>query len=341
MATTIKDVAKHAGVSVSTVSLVINNSPVVKLGTRKKVLDIIKECGYKPNQNARSLVTKSTRVIGLIHMTDENTPSPYSFDSTIDTYMNEMIWSIESVAHRNNYSILLGWYNVLEPLNFPDLIDINKVDGIISVGGIITDEFITYLSKSGIPAVLVGARSPKVDYIDVDGEKAIFLTTGYLINKGFKKIVFINGTEISQQCERKMTGFTRAVENRGIKTWVLSCLFNGQAAYNAFAGVWETNDEKPDAVVCATDFMAVGVIRYLNDHGLGCPEDVSVIGFEDGLLAAYGVPALSTVHIHKDRLGAEACEILFNRFRNPKARRVGRIIEPSLVIRKSVGEKKR
>jgi DNA-binding LacI/PurR family transcriptional regulator len=336
MATTIKDVAKLAGVSVTTVSFVINNNPAVKLVTRKKVLDIIEKYNYKPNQNARSLVTKSTKIVGVIRMTDESVPSPHLFNSTVDTYMSEMIWDIESGIHANRYSMLLDWYNVREPAKLPSLLDANKVDGIISVGGIITDDYIGALYHSGIPAVMVGARSSNMDYVDVDSEKAIFLAADYMIEQGNRRIAFINNTKISQSSNRKLAGFEKAIKGKDVKTWIAFCSFSGQAAYDAFKEIWEAGDERPTAVVCASDCMAVGVMRYMNDHGLLCPADVSVTGFEDGLLSEYSIPALSTVRIHKARLGTEACEVLFNRMRNNRARRVFRIIEPELIIRNSV-----
>jgi DNA-binding LacI/PurR family transcriptional regulator len=336
MAATIKDVAKLAEVSISTVSLVINNNPAVKLATRKKVLDIIKQCNYKPNQNARSLVTKSSKIVGVIRLTDESVPSPHLFNSTVDTYMSEMIWDIESGIYANGYSMLLDWYNVREPTKLPSLMDANKVDGIISVGGIITADYIGALYHSGIPAVLVGARSSNMDYVDVDSEKAIFLAADYMIEQGNRRIAFINNTEISQSSGRKLAGFEKAVKGRDIKTWIAFCPFSGQAAYDAFKRIWEENGEKPTAVVCASDCMAIGVMRFMNEHGLVCPEDVSVTGFEDGLLAEYSIPALSTVRIHKPRLGTEACEVLFNRIQNSRARRVSRLIEPELIIRNSV-----
>jgi DNA-binding LacI/PurR family transcriptional regulator len=214
--------------------------------------------------------------------------------------------------------------------------DQNKMDGIICVGGMISDVFVNALCKSGIPAVLVGARSPKVDSVDIDGEKAIYLTTDYLIKSGTRRIAFINNTELTKSSYRKLAGFQSAVKDKSIKTYISICPFGGQNAYNAFAKIWENNEEKPTAVVCAHDSMAIGVIRYMNDHGLQCPKDLSVMGYEDGLLAEYCVPALSTVRIHKDLLGAKACEVLFNRLRNPRARRVSWIFEPELVIRSSV-----
>jgi len=336
MAATIKDVAKLAGVSISTVSLVINNNPVVKLATRKKVLDVIEKCNYKPNQNARSLVTKSSKIIGVVRVTDEDSPSAHLFDSTVDTYLSEMLWNIEAGIHSNGYSMLLDWYNIREPAKLPSLLDANKVDGIISVGGILTDDYVTALSQSGIPAVMVGARSPNVDYVDVDSEKAIFMATDYIIKQGNHRIAFIDNTTISQSSSRKLTGFKKATGDKNIKTWIGFCSFSGQGAYDAFREIWEGSEEKPTAVVCASDCMAIGVMRYMKDHKLECPDDISVIGFEDGLLAEYSIPALSTVRVHKAKLGTEACEILFNRIRNNRARRISRVIEPELIIRNSV-----
>ena len=333
---TIKDIAKYADVSISTVSLVLNDNPAVKHLTRKKVLDIIKKYDYKPNQNARSLITKTKKVIGVIRMTDEDSFSPHSFNSTVDTYVGEMLWDIEARFHSQGYSLLLDGYNILRPKRkLPVLLDTNRVDGIICAGGLITEDFIDSLKISEIPVVLVGSRSSKVDFVDVDAEKAIFLATDYLIQQGNRRITFINNTNVSQSMGRKLAGFENAVKGKDIKTWVVNCSFSGQAAYDVFGTIWENSAEKPTAVVCAADCMAIGVIRYMNDHGLRCPDDISVTGFEDGMLAEYCIPALSTIRINKSRLGVEACDILLNRFRNPRAHQVSQIIEPELIIRNS------
>ena len=333
---TIKDIAKHAGVSISTVSLVLNDSPVVKHLTRQKVMEIIKKFDYKPNQNARSLITKTKKIVGVIRMTDEDLFSPHSFNSTVDTYLSEMLWSIEAEFQSQGYSLILDGHNIVKPKRkLPVLVDKNKVDGIICAGGLITEEFIDSLRKTGIPIVLLGARSTKVDFVDVDAEKAIFLAADYLIKQGNRRIAFINNTELSQSMGRKLAGFENAVKGKDIKTWIVNCAFSGQAAYDVFKNIWENSTEKPSAVVCAADCMAVGVIRYMNDHGLKCPEDISVTGFEDGLLAEYCIPSLSTSRINKNRLGVEACEILLNRFRNPRAHQVSHIIEPEFIVRNS------
>ncbi|QQO08700.1 LacI family DNA-binding transcriptional regulator [Breznakiella homolactica] len=337
MAVTIKDVAKMAGVSISTVSMVLNGNPAIKLGTRKKVLAVIEQCNYKPNQNARSLVTKSNKIIGVIRMTDEATPAPHIFNSTVDTYLSEMLWDMEAVAHEKDYSLILDWHDINDTRKIlPGIVDPNKVDGIICVGGIITDSFIDALSNSKIPVVLVGARSEKIDFVDADSEKAIFLTTSYLIEAGNGRIAFINNIGTSQSASRKLAGFENAVKDRQVRTWITSARFSGQSAYDAFAEIWKTSDEKPTAVVCSSDCIAIGVMRYMNDHGLRCPDDISVTGYEDGLLSEYSIPALSTARIHKARIGLEACEVLFNRISNRRARHVSRIIEPELVIRDSV-----
>ena len=157
-----------------------------------------------------------------------------------------------------------------------------------------------------------------------------------MIEQGNRRIAFIDNTDISKSSYRKLAGFKQAVEGKDIKTWIAFSPFSGQGSYDAFKKIWESGGEKPTAVVCASDCMAIGVMRYMKDNNLVCPDDISVTGYEDGLLAEYSIPALSTVRIHKAKLGAEACEILFNRIRNNRARRVSRLIEPELIIRNSV-----
>lgn len=338
MGITIKDVAKRADVSISTVSLVVNNNPLVKHETRTKVLAAIEELGYTPNQNARALITKVKKVIGVIKLSDGPKNDGITFDSTAGTYFTEMIWSIEAGIAERGFSMVLDWHNVQED-GLPKVIDSNRVDGIICVGGIVRDKFVKAIKETGIPTVLVGARSQLVDYVDTDVENAIYMSAKYMIEMGHRRIAFLNGPEISQGTERKHQGFLQAVHEAGLTVpgdcVIKNCqYYSGKAAYESMADLWRQG-ERPTAIVAAADNLAVGAMRFLSDNRIGCPQEVSVIGYEDGLVAEYAIPPLTTMQIEKEMLGAEACNILFNRINNPKARKVGGIRASHLVVRGS------
>lgn len=336
---TIKDVAKAAGVSVSTVSLVINESDLVKLETRYKVLQTIKELNYIPNQYARSLVTKRKNVIGLTWMTYNDSTDWFSFKGHADTYLTEMLPSIEKEVNLSNYSMLLEHYSINNAeKTLPSIMKDEKVDGMLILGGIVNDTVFEKIKSSNLPTVLLGSRHEEFDYVDTDPALGIYKATKYLLEQGHKEIAFINTVEYSQSSERKLQGFQRAMKEEGIKIkegWVGQSDYSGQGAYNVMKEMWE-NGIRPTAIIGGYDCIALGALRFLTSRGLRCPEDISIIGYEDNILAEYSNPPLTTVRVFKRKLGTEACRVLFNRIKKPNAKNVRLIIEPELAIRESV-----
>lgn len=339
MAATIKDVAKAADVSVSTVSLVINNSSLVKVETRYKVLQAIKELNYKPNEYARSLVTKTKKVIGVAWPTTNSSTNWFSFEGHTDTYLSELLPSIEKEINKSNYSMMLEHFRINDPSIFlPSIMDSTKVDGMLMTGGIVSDEVLQRIQEANIPTVLVGSRHPSLDYVDTDPELGMYKSTKYLIEKGHRDIVFINGPDASQSSARKLKGFYRAMEEHALSIndkWITQAEYSGAAAYRAMSNIWDMNI-RPTAIIGGFDCITIGALRFLYEKGLNCPKDISAIGFEDSILAEYSYPPLTTVRVHKEQIGIEACKTLLNRINKPTAKKVKLVIEPELVIRESV-----
>ena len=337
--TTIKDVARAAKVSVSTVSLVLNDSSLVKMETRDKVLKVIKKLDYTPNQYARSLVTKTKKIIGVVWPTDNPANNLFSFEDNIDTYLAEMLPSIEKEINDSNYSMLVEHFCINDPsVSLPFIMSSNRVDGVLVTGGIVNDAFLEKLMESSIPTVLVGSRHAELDYVDTDPEHAIYLSAKYLIENGHRDIMFINGPESSQTSERKMKGFVKAMREYGLsgkEGWAMRADYSGIAAYGVMSRSWDRGI-KPTGIIGASDSIAIGALRFLYERGIYCPKDVSAIGFEDGLLAAYSLPPLTSVRVYKERIGVEACRVLINRINQPDSEKVRLIIEPSLIVRGSV-----
>ncbi len=339
---TIRDVAEYANVSISTVSLVLNNSPAVKHETRYKVFDAIKTLQYVPNQYARSLVTKQSRVIGVIKGMERVQRSVYSFDGVVDTYLSEMLRSIETQIDLNQYSMMIDWcfdQNASDDASAP-VLDSNKVDGIIYVGGFLSDALAQKLIATGIPTVLIGSRHDEIDYVDTMPDKGLELAVQHLLEQGHRKIAFINGPEASHSSARKERGFISALERAGISArpeWIERGDYTGRAGYEAARRLWSSG-EHPTAVIGSTDCVAVGAMRYFYENGIYCPRDISLIGFEDSILSEYCVPPLTSICVRKDVLGEEGAKILFNRIQNPKSKHVKLTIEPELIRRSSVAQ---
>ena len=337
----IKDVAKLAGVSPSTVSLVMNGCDKVKHETAYKVRQAIEELHYVPNQAARSLVTKEKKVISLIRISNSDIPKADAdmFEVSVDTLVMDMLPGVQHVLAQHGYSLLIDFFVPLEmPLEQIAVFDKTKIDGAIFVGGMTPEATVAKIRSSGIPAVFAFSRYKNTDYIDTDPELGIYLATRHLIEEGHRDIAFINGSLFSQTTELKMDGFCRALEEAEIRLrpeWVTTADFIGRAGYCAMEKLWNQG-VRPTAVVCACDNSALGVYRFLYEKGLKCPEDVSIVGYESSMLSMHCVPPMTSVYTNKQEIGEEAARMLLNRIRNPKAKPVNMIIPSRLSIRESV-----
>lgn len=334
---TLKDVATQAGVSVATASLAINANPLVKTETRMRVMEVVRRLGYVPNENARSLITRRSKVIGLLTAQPTAQNAGIHFSESPGNYFTDMLWSLEQGIARRGYHAILGWYDVSDP-EPPVIANHHLVDGIICVGGLVPPRKLGLLKQCGVPLVLVGSRSKTLDYVDVDVEEAFYQATKYLISKHHTKILILAGPRGSQSSPRKLAGFQRAVEEAGIASSVASAFthdFSGQAGMSRLRQVF-SGGYRPTAVVAASDSLAVGALHYLSSVGLSCPADVSIIGYENSVFAQYAIPLLTTMSINESELGKDACEVLFHRLENPNARHVEVLHHATLLEQASV-----
>lgn len=338
---TMKDIARIAGTSVGTVSLALSGSSLVKLETRYRIQQIAKDLDYHPNQYARSLVTKETKVVALFRTSGVKYPldDMDPFASNPDTLVLNMLPIIQKQIRKEGYSILVDGFTPEQartqsnPIFTP-----STIDGAFFFGGMI-DEFQTEcIRNSSIPSVLICSRDDAIDYVDTDPREGIRLAVQYMIDNGHRQIALINGSKRSQASMQKLAGYRQAMEENGLP------LNTDLTEFTDFSGisVWSAMDRlkakglRPTAMIGGTDYIACAILRYLQKEHLNCPEDVSIIGYENSTPAVYSTPAITSVNIHKNRLGEEAANILLNRIKNPKARHVSLIIPPQLVIRDSV-----
>lgn len=344
---TIKDVAKRAGVSTGTVSMVLNGSKSVKMETRYRVLEVVKEMGYVPNQYARSLVTHKKNVIGVIrqkHLSlSDGTRSGYRFDEVPDTYLSDMLDDIVHELSAQGYSLLLdtaAWTqgDDAHSVPLPAIAQAGRIDGLIWAGGFLTDAQKEQLQQLSIPVVTVGSRSDVFDFVDTDPEEGMYLMTRHILSQGHRQIACILGPATSQTSARKQRGMERALLEYGLNLAdipVRQSSYSGLGGYHAMQRIWESNS-RPTAVITALDILAAGAMRFLQEMHLRIPQDISVAGYEDGLLAENMTPALTTVCTHKEKLGLNAARILTHRIEHPTAQQVKLIIPPQIIVRQSV-----
>lgn len=291
MSATIKDVAKVAGVSISTVSRVINDSKPVSSEARQKVLDAIEELGYKPNEVARTLVTKRSYLIGII-VTDIG-----------NSYVAEIVRGIEEVGRMYDYDIILcsSFGDKKSEIKFINLLTGKQAEGIVLVSDEVNEEAIELLKSYKLPFVYLNRYLDikELPTVSIDSEKASYEMTKYLIELGHKDIIYVATSKGDNSIEGlKIKGFEKALKRSGIEKKIIlnakgSTMEDG---YNLGEKVLnKLNKDEVTAVFCGQDEIAIGIMNYLYDKGIKVPDDLSVAGYGDDKISSIYRPKLTTV----------------------------------------------
>lgn len=325
---TINDVAKHAGVSVATVSRVINGNAKVSPETITKVKQAIAELDYRPNLLGRALrKTRSERILVLL----PNIANPF---------YAEIVKGIEDVANKNGYSIMLC--NTDSDLDrekkYIKMLKNHLADGAILMASELTSEELTELSQE-IPIIQcceykVGLP---ITHVSIDNEMAAFKAVNHLIGLGHKRIAFIGANNQFLSSTLRKEGYIRALEEAGIDYNPAYCGY-GDYSYKSGFRVMKyllSLDPRPTAVFCISDLMAVGAIRSAMEENLHVPEDLAVCGFDNVYFARMFKPTLTTVSQPMYDLGCVAMEVLLKAIESKDMETMHYILEHELIVRES------
>lgn len=291
MAITIKDVAKLAEVSISTVSRVINESKPVSPEARRKVLHAIETLGYEPNEVARSLVTKKSNLIGVI------------VDDIGSPYVSQIVRGVEEIGRMYNYDIILSssYGNAETELKFLQLLKTKQVEGIILVSEIINQAVVDYMKNSKLEFMYLNRyyNIPELPTIALDNKKAVKMMMDYLIEEGHNKILYLTQeTDIDKTIEKeKIEAYKESIESIGEEP-ILVQIDNHRidGGYKIGREIVKMKEEKGiTAVFCCQDELAIGLMNYLYDNNINVPEDLSVVGYGDINVASIYRPTLTTI----------------------------------------------
>ena len=308
MGITILDVAEKAGVSPSTVSLVINGSEKVNYKTREKVLEIIKETGYSPNRGARSIVTSRTSNIGLLVILEDNlSDDPFSVENIINSFSTDVSAGVEEEIQPTHYGLIYARSNGKSPRDLPKIVDPSYIDGLIITGGSYTREFLQAIEKTGIPTIITGSNyvTKRISSIFCDPYEAMKEMVLYLIHSGRRNIGFINSSGVSYNSEPKLRGYRDALAESGLMYddgLVVPAGFSALEGRRAAQRLLDSG-KYIDAMACAFDGLAVGALQEFHARGIRVPGDVALTGFEDSWVASHAIPALTTVRVPKFDIG--------------------------------------
>lgn len=305
MNVTIYDVAREANVSMATVSRVVNGNPNVKPTTRKKVLEVISRLGYRPNAVARGLASKKTTTVGVI------------IPDISSTFFAELARGVEDIATMYKYNIILSNsdQNKEKELHLLNTMLGKQVDGIVFMGGNISEEHVEEFEKSPVPIVLAGSieASGKVPSVNIDYERATYDAIQSFIEKGHKDIgIVIGPLHEPINLEKKLSGYRRALEAANLE-YREELVVEGDDTYDsgieAFERLLEL-EKKPTAVFVSSDEMALGVIHGASDKGYNVPDDFEVISSDNTRLTVMVRPQLTSVNQPLYDIGAVAMRLL-------------------------------
>lgn len=331
---TMRDVAERAGVSVTTVSHVINDTRPVSDELRRRVLASMANLGYQPNRLARSLRRGQTHTIGMI------------IPDSANPFFAEMARGVEDTSFENGYSVILcnsdGDLN--KELLYTNVLTEKRVDGILFVAAGLSTDRIRDLQTQRTPLVVVDRDLPDaaVDSVLTDNAQGGWLAARHLIDLGHRRIACITGpSDVTPSAER-VTGYRQAMKKAGIpvdESLVVKGDFQYDSAYRASIQLLQIKDP-PTAIFACNDLMAVAVMSAALAEGRQVPGDLSVVGFDDVRLAAFANPPLTTIAQPKYEMGVVAATMLLERMRDLEMPAHRRVFETNLVTRRSTAPPK-
>lgn len=330
MSINIRDIAKASGVSIATVSRVISGKPGVGEETIERVRSVIEELGYRPNISARGLAKRSTGNIGIVSPRESGIVLGNPFFSSI-------LDGVSGVLDRLDYNMLLSFTLTQQQR----LLETHSVDGIIIMAARKDDIIMDWLRDTPkIPKVIIGSYwDDTLPYVRPNDEQGIYTAVKHLINYGHREIVLVNGPYSSRKSVRCEEGFLKAMEEAGLEVDKESIIVSKE--YDMSSACFEldqylSNHSIPTAIVCASDYLALGVLKAAEKHGINVPHDLSVIGFGDVPSAKFSKPELTTMHTNLPEIGKQAAVMLTSLIQGKKIRITEKVFSMELVERMSV-----
>ena len=305
MRVSIKDIAQAAGVSHSTVSRALSDSPLVSDETKARVQHLAQEMGYSPNTLARSLVTRQTHTVGVVVTT------------IADPFIAEVVQGIEATAHDHGYTVVLC-NSGAEPereIAAVEMLGSKRVDGVIVTSSRVGALYLEHLERIGVPIVLINnhnEQSGRYTFtVTVDNQHGGCLATDHLIHLGHQRIAYVTAPADHSSDLDRMAGYRQALVDSGIEPDP-DLIVPGNGRADGGERALETLmalDVLPGAVFCYNDMTAIGLINAARGAGLAVPSDIAVAGFDDIPFATYCCPPLTTIDQPKVEMGQLAMKM--------------------------------
>jgi len=330
---TIRDVAQKAGVAPITVSRVINNSGYVSEKTREKVQAAIDELGYVPNMLGPSLRFQQTLTLAVV-ITDITNP----FWTTVTR-------GVEDVAQANGYSTILcnTDESEIKEEQYLNMLLRRRIDGILLVPASSEPESIKLIQKQGVPVVVMDRQVPgiDVDIVRADSEGGAYKLTQYLISLGHRRIAILAGPQSVSTSVDRVNGYLRALKDAGLPDSAAQVCWGEftQESGNQLAMQALANSQRPTAIFCANNFIAIGARRFMHSSGIRIPEDIALATFDDIPLNLVADPFMTAAIQPAREMGQKATQVLLERIKGDLDSPSRHVVLPTdIIIRASSGE---
>ncbi|WP_394247854.1 substrate-binding domain-containing protein [Vibrio profundi] len=327
---TIKDVAREAGVSVATVSRVINKSPKASANSIESVTKAMSKLGYRPNANARALVSQSTNTVGVL------------VGDVSDPFFGTLVKAVDNVARENGKHILVGngYHNQEEERQAIELLINSRCDALVIHSKGLSDQELIGYAKEVKGLVVINRHIQEIEdrCIFLDNHKGAYLATEYLIRHGHTNIACIASSHEIEDAEQRVEGYLAALNDHNIE---LSPSYIEYAEPSNEGGEYAmtnllTKSLPITGIVAYNDYMAASALSVLDENGIQAPEKMSIVGFDDGLIARYVHPKLTTIRYPIQMMAEKATRLAISRAKQESLTSDTMKFSPTLVRRNSV-----
>ena len=330
---TIKDVAKEAGVSIATVSRVINKSPKASKASVTSVTEAMAKLGYRPNAAAKALVSQSSNTVGVL------------VGDVSDPFFGTLVKAVDNVAHEHGKHILIGngYHSAEEERKAIELLINNRCDALVIHSKGLSDEELIAYAKEVKGLVFINRYIPQIAErcIALDNHKGAYLATEYLIRHGHTKIACVASSHQIEDSDQRIQGYLAALKDNHIElpsSYIEYGEPNNDGGEIAMTNLL-TKSLEMTGVVAYNDYMAAGALSVLDENGIKVPDQVSMLGFDDGLIARYISPRLTTIRYPIAMMAERAARLALSLAKEQNSHEEALMFTPTLVRRNSVDKR--
>ena len=331
MSTTIYDLAEAAGVSISTVSKALNDSYSISEKTKKRIQEIADSMGYKPNARARSFARRKNGIIlfaaDLSRGVGFENPHMFEIVTGVDRYLDE-----------KGYSLMLKHVTKdAAPESVKELMLSEEADGIIIHAGILTKQLAFVLGKEQYPHLIIGKPdfANTLSWIDVSHESAGQIAANYLLDKGYRRIVFLMGDAKEDQISlRRLDGINMVFEEEELSIETIAGITNYEES-RVIAEEILRRDQIPEVILCTNNYLAMGCMQSIRTEKLSIPEDIAIMTFDNYPFSMLTVPTLTAIEVDMYDMGNQAARFMLQKIKKPNLQTQSFCTTPILLERES------